>query len=63
MKFNAGYGKVGYGGNNRVIGTYCGQQPGRSVLSDDTVAVLFSHWYLSGQYRGFPLSFSFLSTW
>ncbi|XP_068681521.1 MAM and LDL-receptor class A domain-containing protein 2-like isoform X3 [Montipora foliosa] len=47
-------------GSNRIIGKYCGQQTGRSVLVNDTVAVLFFHTDGSVQYNGFHLSFSFL---
>ena len=46
-------------GRNRVIGTYCGQQTGRSVFVKDTVAVLFFHTDGSVEYDGFHLSFSF----
>ncbi|XP_068682113.1 uncharacterized protein [Montipora capricornis] len=46
-------------GSNRVIGTYCGQETGRSVLVNDTVAVLFFHTDPIVQYDGFHLSFSF----
>ena len=46
-------------GSNRVIGTYCGQQTGRSVLVNDTVAVLTFKTDRSVQSTGFHLSFSF----
>ena len=46
-------------GSNRVIGTYCGQQTGRSVLVNDTVAVLYFRADGSVQFNGFQLLFSF----
>ncbi|KAK2567599.1 CUB and peptidase domain-containing protein 1 [Acropora cervicornis] len=46
-------------GSNRVIGTYCGQQTGRSVLVNDTVAVLTFKTDRSLNSSGFHLSFSF----
>ena len=46
-------------GSNRVIGTYCGQQTGRSVLVNDTVAVLTFKTDRSVHSSGFHLSFSF----
>ncbi|XP_074619287.1 uncharacterized protein LOC141878299 isoform X2 [Acropora palmata] len=46
-------------GSSRVIGTFCGQQTGRSVLVNDTVAVLYFRADGSVQFNGFQLSFSF----
>ena len=47
-------------GSNRVIGTFCDEETGRSVLVNDTVAFLTfkTNEYLSS--HGFCLSFSFL---
>ena len=46
-------------GSNRVIGTYCGQQTGRSVLVNDTDAVLTFKTDGSVHFSGFHLSFAF----
>ncbi|XP_015762664.1 PREDICTED: uncharacterized protein LOC107341715 isoform X3 [Acropora digitifera] len=46
-------------GSNRVIGTFCGSQRGRSILVNDTKAVLIFKTDGSVQYNGFHLSFSF----
>ena len=46
-------------GSDHVIGTYCGQQTGRSVLVNDTVAVLTFKTDGSVHSSGFHLSFSF----
>ena len=46
-------------GSNNTIGTYCGNQTGKSVRVVDTVAVLTFHTDGSVQSRGFELSFSF----
>ncbi|XP_015774187.1 PREDICTED: uncharacterized protein LOC107352362 [Acropora digitifera] len=46
-------------GSNRVIGTFCGRQTGRSVLVNDTIAVLTFKTDGSVQFIGFHLSFSF----
>ena len=45
--------------NNHSIGTYCGFQTGRSVLTTGSAAVLSFHSDGSFQYGGFDLSFSF----
>ena len=46
-------------GSNRIIGTYCGHQTGKSVSVGDSVAVLTFHTDGSVRYRGFYLTFSF----
>ena len=46
-------------GYNNTIGTYCGNQTGKSVRVFDTVAVLIFHTDGFFQSRGFELSFSF----
>ena len=45
---------------SNTVGTYCGNQTGRSVRVVGTVAVLTFHTDGSAQSRGFELSFSFL---
>ena len=47
-------------GCNRVIGKFCGEETGRCVLVNDTVAVLTFETDASIEDRGFYLSFSFL---
>ena len=46
-------------GTNNTIGTYCGNQTGKSVRVFGTIAVLTFHTDGSIQRRGFELSFSF----
>ena len=46
-------------GNSNTIGTYCGNQTGKSVRVVGTVAVLIFHTDGSIQSSGFELSFSF----
>ena len=46
-------------GSNNAIGTYCGNQTGKSVRVVGTVAVLTFHTDGIVQSRGFELSFSF----
>ncbi|XP_044162898.1 uncharacterized protein LOC114956623 [Acropora millepora] len=46
-------------GRNRAIGTFCGQQTGRSILVNDSIAVLTFKTDRSVQFNGFHLSFSF----
>jgi len=46
-------------GRNRTIGTFCGQQTGRSILVNDSIAVLTFKTDGSVQFNGFHLSFSF----
>ena len=46
-------------GNSNTIGTYCGNQTGKSVRVVGTLAVLTFHTDGSIQRRGFELSFSF----
>ena len=48
-------------GNSNIIGTYCGNQTGKSVRVFGTVAVLIFHTDGSVQSRGFELSFSFFA--
>ncbi|XP_067047997.1 tolloid-like protein 2 isoform X2 [Acropora muricata] len=47
-------------GCNRVIGKFCGEETGRCVVVNDTVAVLTFETDASIEDRGFYLSFSFL---
>ena len=46
-------------GNSNTIGTYCGNQTGKTVHVVGTVAVLIFHSDGSVQSRGFEISFSF----
>ena len=46
-------------GSNNTIGTYCGNQTGKSVRVVGSVALLTFHTDGSVQSRGFQLSFSF----
>ena len=46
-------------GNSNTIGTYCGNQTGKTVRVVGTVAVLIFHTDGSVQSRGFELSLSF----
>ena len=48
-------------GSSNTIGTYCGNQTGKSVRVVGTVALLTFHTDGSVQSRGFELSFSFFS--
>ena len=48
-------------GSSNTIGTYCGNQTGKSVHVLGTVAVLTFHTDGSVQKRGFELSFSFFT--
>ena len=48
-------------GSSNTIGTYCGNQTGKSERVFGTVAVLTFHTDGSVQRRGFELSFSFFS--
>ena len=53
------YLRITDGSNNAIIGTYCGNQTGKSVRVVSTVAELTFHTDGSVQSRGFELSFSF----
>ena len=48
-------------GSSNTIGTYCGNQTGKTVRVVGTVALLTFHTDGSVQSRGFELSFSFFS--
>ena len=48
-------------GNSNIIGTYCGDQTGKSVRVVGTVAMLTFHTDWKVQSRGFELSFSFFA--
>ena len=53
------YLRITDGSNNTIIGTYCGNQTGKSARVVSAIAELTFHTDGSVQSRGFELSFSF----